>query len=296
MPSLVAGSAGSAASASSIARAPAAGDTRVMADLFSGTWVLVTGASSGLGESFSRQLAARRANLVLTARRREQLENLAAELRAAHGIATEVISADLAAPGGAAELCGEVDRRQLAVRHVISNAGFGFNGAVMEGGAARLADMVRLNCEALTFLTAHFLPLLVAAREGGVIHVGSIAGMQPVPFMAVYGASKAFVNSFSVAVAEEVRGTGVRVMALCPGPVPTGFQRAAGSGIAPGQRAAVLSADETVARALAAYERGETQYVPGVMNRIQLLGSRLAPRALTLRVVARMMRAKQRVE
>lgn len=262
--------------------------------LFAGTTVLITGASSGLGEEFARQLAARRANLVLTARSTEKLEALARQLAEAHAIRAEVITNDLGAPGGAAALCAEVDRRGLAVDHVISNAGFGTNGPFAEADGARQAEMVRVNCEALTVLTSHVLPRMIARRAGGILHVASIAGMQPVPFMATYGATKAYVLSLSIALSEEVRGTGVRVSALCPGPVPTGFQAVAGSGIAPSQRAATMTADEVVEIGLRAYARGQAVCIPGSVNRIQAFAAHLTPRALLVRVVGRMMRAKGR--
>lgn len=264
------------------------------AELWAGRWALVTGASSGLGEEFARQLAARGANLLLTARSGDKLESLADALGGAHGVQTEVIAHDLGAPGGAAALCDEVERRGKPVAHLVSNAGFGLNGAVADLDEARQADMVRLNCEALVVLSRRFLPAMLGRGAGGILHVASIAGFQPVPYMAVYGASKAFVLSFSEALAEEARGSGVRVMALCPGPVPTGFQEVAGARIAPSQQATVLSAAETVRRGLDAYEQGRSVYVPGVGNRVTALGSKLFPSSVVVRAVGKMMRQKKR--
>ena len=265
-----------------------------MDDQFSGTWALVTGASSGLGEEFARQLAARKTNLVLTARSEGALSSLAAQLVKEHGIRAEVIALDLGTPGGAEHLCREVDARGHQIAHLVSNAGFGLNGPVVDANGPRLADMVRLNCEALVVLSHHFLPRLVEKRAGGIIHVASIAGYQPVPYMAVYGATKAFVVSFSVALAEEARASGVRVLALCPGPVATGFQAVAGSGIAPSQKAAVLDAKAVVARGILAYERGKTVCVPGTINRVQLMASKIAPQSLVVKSVARMMKTKSK--
>lgn len=268
-----------------------------MSELFVGRWALVTGASSGLGESFARKLAARGAHVALCARSQDRLEALGAELRAAHGVRTEVLPFDLAAAGGPAALCDELLRRGIALRHLVSNAGFGTNGPVASSDAARQAEMVRLNCEALTYLTTRLLPSLLREPEGsGVLHVGSIAGLQPVPYMATYGATKAFVESFTLALAEETRGTGLRVMVLCPGPVPTGFQKVAGSDIAPSQRSAVLTADETVAQALSAYERRRTVVIPGMVNRVQAFGSQLMPNAVRVPIVGRMMKKKRRVD
>jgi hypothetical protein len=260
--------------------------------LFRGTRALVTGASSGIGEELARQLAAKGCALVVTARSEGKLRALAEELTAAHGVTVDVIAGDLGAAGGAVALADEIDRRGLRIDHLMSNAGFGTGGALVESDEARQAEMVRLNCEALVVLTRRFLPSMVERRAGGIIHVASIAGNQPVPFMATYGATKAFVLSFSLAVAEEVRHAGVRVLALCPGPVPTGFQSTAGVDIAPSQRRAVLTAAETVRIGLRAYERRRTVCVPGGLNKLGSVGSRLLPRAVVVRTVARMMRAK----
>jgi NADP-dependent 3-hydroxy acid dehydrogenase YdfG len=166
-------------------------------DRFAGTWVLITGASSGIGAEFARQLAERRANLILTARSEKALDALAAQLAKGHGIAVEVVALDLGEPGGAARLCAEVERRGREVAHLISNAGFGIHGRFLDADGARQAEMVRLNCEAVVSLASHFLPRMVARGAGGVIHVASVASFQPAPYMAVYAASKAFVLSFS---------------------------------------------------------------------------------------------------
>lgn len=264
------------------------------AELFRGTRALVTGASSGLGEELAWQLAARGCALVLTARSEGKLRALADELAQKHGVAVDVIARDLGAAGGATALADEVERRGLSIDHLISNAGFGTNGAIVESDAARQAEMVRLNCEALVVLTTRFLPAMAARGAGGIIHVASIAGNQPTPYMATYGATKAFVQSFSLAVAEEVRARGVRVLALCPGPVPTGFQSVAGADIAPSQRRAVLTAEETVRIGLRAYERGRTVCIPGGLNKLGTVGVRLLPRGFVVRTVGRMMRQKPR--
>jgi uncharacterized protein len=261
-----------------------------MSDLFDGMWALVTGASSGLGEEFARQLAARRANLILTARSRDKLDALARALAAEHEIQAEVVTADLSASNGAAELCAAVDARGHAVEHLISNAGYGAWGPFLENDVARATGQVRLNCEALVALTHHFLAPMVARGSGGIVHLASVASFQPAAYMAVYAATKAFVLSFSEAIGEEVRASGVRVMALCPGPVPTGFQAVAGAQISQAQRRAVLSAEETVRRGLRAYEHGKDVYVPGGINRLGTIGVKLLPRGMVVRTVGKMMR------
>jgi short-subunit dehydrogenase len=248
-----------------------------MSDLFRGTTVLVTGASSGLGTDFARALAERGAELVLTARSRDRLEALAHDLKTK----SRVVVADLSTVAGVDKLMSEVDD----VDHLINNAGFGIAGAFEKADEPPQAEMVRLNCEALMRLSRRYLPKMLEKKRGGIIHVASTAGHQPMPFMATYGATKAFVLSFSVAVAAEVKGSGVRVLALCPGPVPTGFQEVAG--IEPGmERIAALSSTETVRRAIEAYEAGDTVCIPGAVNRVQTMFSKLMPRAVVTHTIA----------
>jgi short-subunit dehydrogenase len=257
---------------------------------FAGSWVLVTGASSGLGEEFARQLAARRANLVLTARSGDKLDALAASLRKEHAIEAETIALDLGAPGGAARLCDAVKR---PIDHLISNAGFGTWGPFLDGDGARAAEMVRLNFEALTVLAHHFVRGMVERKRGGVIHLASIAGFQATPYYAVYAASKAYVLAFSTALSDELRDTGVRCLALCPGPVPTGFQATAGAQISPRQKRSIMSAEECVRRALVAYEAGKDLCIPGAINWLGTVGAKLAPRQWVVRTAGKMMREKR---
>jgi short-subunit dehydrogenase len=266
-----------------------------MTDLFRGTTALVTGASSGIGEVFARRLADAGANVVVTARSRDKLEALAGELAARHGVRVDVVVADLSEPDGAGELVRGVRALGGFVEHLVNNAGFGSVGKLASAEPERLSQMVRLNCEALVVLTREYLPEMIARRRGGVIQVASTAAYQPMPFMATYGATKAFVLSFSSAVAEELRGTDVRMLALCPGPVPTGFQEVAG--IQPGaERVAALSAEDTVDQALEAYRRGKHVVVPGTVNRLQTTFSKHAPQGVVARAVAGAMRRMGRGE
>ncbi len=260
-----------------------------MTDIFSGSWVLITGASSGLGEEFARRLSARKANLILSARSKDKLDALARELAQAHGIDARVVVQDLGKPGGAQALCSQVDALKIPVDHLVSNAGYGSLSAFVESDPEWQAQMVRLNCEALVSLSRHFLPKMAARRGGGIIHLASVAGFLPLPYMTTYAATKAFVLNFSAALSAEVRGRGVRVLALCPGPVPTGFQKAAGITLQKGERLAVLSAQETVRRGLAAYEARKDVYVPGVVNRLTTLAVKFAPRGLVVSALARVM-------
>jgi short-subunit dehydrogenase len=255
---------------------------------YAGAWVLVTGASSGIGEEFARKLAERGANLLLTARSGERLERLGDDLRRVNGIDVRTIPADLSAPNGPRDLLAEIAATGVFVEHLVNNAGFGSTGPFASLDSTREVEMVRLNCEAVVALTRALVePMLVAGR-GGIINVASTASFQPVPFMATYGATKAFVSSFSLALARELHRTNVRVMALCPGPVRTGFQKVAGIS-RPGNPLAELTARQTVERGLAAYERGQALYVPGVVNGAQTLAVKLLPRGLLGWAAARAM-------
>ena len=258
---------------------------------YRGVWALVTGASSGIGEEFARKLAERGANLILAARSAERLARLGEDLARVNRVEVRPIPVDLAESRGRAELLGTIERAGVFVEHVVNNAGFGSTGPFASLDPSREAAMVRLNCEAVVALTRGLIEAMVRAGRGGIINVASVAGFQAVPYMATYGATKAFVVSFTLALAPELHGTGVRAMALCPGPVRTSFQEAAGIS-RPGIPLAELTARQTVERGLAAYERGESLYVPGFVNGLQVAASKLVPRGLlgwaTVRAMRRM--------
>lgn len=244
---------------------------------------LVTGASSGLGEQFARQLARRGHDLVLVARRADRLEALAAELPTE----AAVIAHDLAAD--AAGLVEKVQEQRIHVDLLINNAGFGTYGRVWEIDEGRDAELVRLNCEAVVVLTRAFLPAMLERHGGGVIVLASTAGMQPLPYEATYAASKAFALSYTEALNEELRGTGVRAMAVNPGPVPTEWQEVAGLddvGKVPGE----ISAEQCVAESLEAWDRGDRSVIPGRVMRWVMRGSRLGPRGIQLRITERLYR------
>ncbi len=248
---------------------------------------LVTGASSGIGEQFARKLAARGYDLVLVARRADRLERLAEELPTS----TRVVPCDLVTEAGT--LRERVAELGVDVDLLVNNAGFGTSGPFLEHDPVRDAAQVRLNCEAIVTLTHAFLPAMVERGRGGIINVASTAGMQPLPYESVYAATKAFAISFTDALHTELRGTGVRVLAVNPGPVPTEWQEVAG--YEPGRVAVVpgrISAEQVVDESLAAYDRGRRSVIPGRTIRWFIRATRPAPRALQLRVAERLYRPR----
>ncbi|WNO53903.1 SDR family NAD(P)-dependent oxidoreductase [Stakelama saccharophila] len=257
----------------------------------SGT-ALVTGASAGLGVHFARALAAGGHDLILTARRGDRLEALAADLRARHGIAATAIAADLAEAGAVDMLMAGIDRRGLAVDILINNAGFGASGAFAEQDRAMLARMVDCNCRALVELCHAVLPGMIRMRAGAILNLASTAAFQPGPWMSAYYASKAFVLHFSEGLHEEVKQHGVHVSALCPGPTRTDFAAVAGMGdSAPFKH---FAADpRAVARdGLKALAANEAVRISGLRNRIMAASARLAPRFAVRRLVASLQRTR----
>jgi short-subunit dehydrogenase len=244
---------------------------------------LVTGASSGIGEQFARQLAERGHDLVLVARRADRLEALAAELPTE----VHVIACDLGADAGS--LPARVRELGVDVDLLINNAGFGTHGHFWEIPEGRDAEMVRVNCEAVVVLTRAFLPEMIERGRGGVIVVASTAGMQPLPYEAVYAASKAFALHFTEALNVELQGTGVRCLAVNPGPVPTEWQEVAGWDEMTKQPG-TISAEQCAREALAAYDRDARSVIPGAVFRWAMRATSLAPKALQLRVTERIYR------
>jgi len=248
---------------------------------------LVTGASSGIGEQFARQLADRGHNLVLVARRTDRLEKLAEELPTT----THVVGCDLGAD--AESLPSKVRELGVDVDLVVNNAGFGTHGRFVDIEEGRDAEMVRVNCEAVVALTRAFLPAMIERGNGGVIVVASTAGMQPLPYEAVYSASKAFALNFTDALHMELRGTGVKAMSVNPGPVPTEWQAVADAedgAISTMPAAMVVEADQVVRESLAAYDAGKRSFIPGRNFRWFMRASSVGPRAVNLRVSERMFR------
>ena len=240
---------------------------------------LITGASAGLGVDFARQLAARGEQLVLVARRKERLDALAAELGNARALAI-----DLGEAGAAGRLMANVAAHGETVTCLVNNAGFGLAGRFAELDGARQRSMIDLNCGTLTELAHAVLPAMIAAKAGAILNVASIAAFQPGPGMAVYFATKAFVLSFSEALHEEVRGYGVSVTALCPGPTATEFGEVAGWGESTLiDRFSATSAD-VVCAGIAGMDKSRALIVPGFMNKASAQGHRLLPRWLLRKI------------
>lgn len=248
---------------------------------------LVTGASSGIGAEFARALSRRDYEVILVARRRQRLEQLASELGSAHVVECDLSSDAASLPAKVAELGLEVDL-------LVNNAGFGTWGRFVELDPEHEVDQIRLNCEAVVVLTRAFLPRMVERGSGGVINVASTAGMQPLPYEAVYSATKAFVRTFTLALRAELRGTGVKVLNVDPGPVSTEWQAVAGYpspdttlGV-PGK----VEPSVVVEQSLRAFDRGRASIVPGAVIRWFVRLNAPAPLPIKLRVIERMYRPK----
>jgi short-subunit dehydrogenase len=251
---------------------------------------LVTGGSSGIGLALARVLAREGHDLVLVARRERELQVIADELKSRYGADATVIAADLSVAAGPRQVFDAVTAAGLQVDVLVNNAGFGGQGRFTETDGATEQRMLAVNVVALTDLTKLFLPAMIGRGRGRVLNVASTAAFQPGPFMAVYYASKAYVLSFTEALAEEVAGTGVTATALCPGVVPTGFQAAAEmSDDLPLLKSPGSKSPQFVAQA--AYDgmmRGKRIVIPGALNKVGVQTLRLSPRRAVVRVVKRL--------
>ncbi|QDU82157.1 Sulfoacetaldehyde reductase [Polystyrenella longa] len=240
-------------------------------------WALVTGASSGIGMEFARALAARGMHLVLTARRRDELEALAEELHTRHGTRSLIIPGDLADPDFPQQLISETKRQKIAIELLVNNAGFGMADTIENTDRERVLEMLQVNMSALTNLTYLALPDLLERGHGAVLNVSSISAFQPVAYMPAYSASKAYILHFSEALWAEARSRGVTVMALCPGVTTTNFFEIAGVG---GwlKKHRAHAPDYVVRIALKSLDKRRQYVVPGIRNYLLSLASRIASR------------------
>jgi Short-chain dehydrogenases of various substrate specificities len=255
---------------------------------FTGKTVLITGASSGIGAAFARTLAAQGAHLILVARSEDKLRGLAGSLASQYNIQAEVLTADLLRPSAGKELFAVTQQRGLVVDLLINNAGFGTYGPFDSLDAEREQQEILLNVAAVVDLTHHFLPVMLAHGGGSIINVASTAAFQPTSYMAVYGASKAFVLSFSEALWAEYRSKGIRVLALCPGPTHTNFFNVVGTEDA--GLGAAETPEKVVQVALRALEQGRPSVISGHQNSLRANSVRFMPRALVARMAERLMR------
>jgi uncharacterized protein len=251
---------------------------------------LITGASSGIGEVFAHQLARKGYDLVLTARREGRLANVAAEAKEMGAKQVNIIASDLGLRDAPPALVRELETRSLQIDYLVNNAGFGTSGRFDRLPVEREIEEIDLNITALVALTRLLLPAMVERRSGTIINVASTAAFQAVPYMSTYAATKAFVLSFTEGIAGEFAGTGVKILALCPGPVKTEFQS-----VAKNERGTVpsfmyLEAETVVAQGIAAAENGRMVHIAGVMNFMAAEFQRLIPRAVINQISRRLYR------
>jgi short-subunit dehydrogenase len=242
---------------------------------------LITGASAGLGVEFARQLSKRGHALVVAARRKERLEDLAAELGNARAVAIDLSEAD-----AAAKLMRDIEAAGEQVDLLVNNAGFGLIGRFAEADAKRLRQMIDLNVGTLTDLCRAVAPGMVERRSGAILNVASTAAFQPGPNMAVYFATKAFVLSLTEALHEELKPHGIKVSCLCPGPTRTEFGDVAGFGGSGLFDKVAMSAEEVVEAGLNALDRNHALVVPGWINKIGAASTRFAPRPVVRKIAA----------
>lgn len=254
---------------------------------YSGTQsVLITGASSGIGRELAKLFAKDGYSPVLVARRREKLEELSAQIRSTFGIEPRVLTADLSDAGAPEQILDELQDSGTSIEVLVNNAGFGELGRFVDLDVERQVDMIRVNVTALTHLTRLMLPAMLDRDRGGVLNVASTAAFQPGPNMAVYYATKAYVLSFSQALAEELTDTAVRVTCLAPGATETEF--AGKSGMSQSklfQMAKPMSARTVAEAGFRGYKEGSKLVVPGVRNKVGAFATRLLPRSVLRKIV-----------
>lgn len=251
---------------------------------------LITGASSGIGEKFARELAAKKTDLVLVARSQDKLEKLATELSKTYQVQVEVIVQDLTETAAGQSVFNQIQEKGLIIDLLINNAGFGDYGAFCDRPLSKQMAMVQLNISAVVELTGLFLPAMQQRGSGAVINISSIAGFQPIPYMSVYAATKAFILSFSEALWAENKDRGVKILAVCPGPTESEFfNRADFPDAATGPNGGTMAtADKVVQETFKALEKGHSNVVTGgFANQVIVNLPRLIPRDLLVDVVGK---------
>lgn len=256
---------------------------------------LITGASSGIGYELTKLLAGDRYNLVLVARSESKLKQIASELTKQFGITVKVISKDLSSPTSPKEIWQELQTESITIDVLVNNAGFATYGLFTETELQPELNMMQLNMVTLTHLTKLFLPEMLARQAGKILNVASTAAFQPGPLMAVYYATKAYVLSFSEAVANELQGTGVSVSALCPGPTASGFQARANmenSKLVKNKQ--IMDAKQVASIGYRGLMNNQAVVIPGWQNKLLTLVVRFTPRNLVTRIVRNMQEKAER--
>ena len=252
-------------------------------------WAVITGASAGLGADFARQLAARGHDVVVTARRRDRLEQLANSVRAKHAVQALVVQCDLGAADGPAHLLEALQSKEIVPTVFVNNAGFGVHGLAIEQPVQRHLEMLDLNVRAFTELALTIAAQMVERGSGSIINIGSTGSFQPSPYVAAYAATKAYVLSFSEALAWELEPKGVHVLAHCPGPTRTEFFDAAKMHLGVGD-SLFMSSEQCVALALRALHNRQRVCVPGFMNALGAWLARVSPQRWSTAIAAKVMR------
>src|ERR1700737_1344602 len=262
-----------------------------MSGPWAGKWALVTGASAGIGVALAKELAAGGANLVLTARRQDRLEELSRELTVKHKIKTSICVADLADVSAPQKIYDFTRAQGISIELLVNNAGFGAYGELPSVEVSRLLDMVQVNCSAVVHLTRLYLPAMIARRSGDVLILASPAAFQAVPYISTYAATKAFDLLFAEGLAEEMKPHGIRVCALCPGSTESEFH------VVAGQEKFTMKQQETaekVARiGLQALAAGKSYVISGFRNYLGVQSQRLVPRRLVSKIAAGMFRSSK---
>jgi uncharacterized protein len=260
---------------------------------FRGKWALVTGASAGIGVAIARELAAHGAKLILTARRRERLDQLAAELSAKHKTEILIVVADLNDPATPGQIYDATEGAGIAVDILINNAGLGHYGEFHKLDAEQEYSMVRVNCEAVVRVARLFIPRMVERRRGWMLVVASTASFQPIPYNAVYAATKVFDRFFALALAAEVEQFGIKITALCPSTTETEFFDVSGGGGVFRKLAGMQSADDVARKAVVALARGKRTIVPNFKGAFGAIMTRFAPTTTITALLEKMIRPKE---
>jgi len=248
---------------------------------------LITGASTGIGYALSKCFAADHHNLILVARQEQRLRQVAEEFHRQHGVTAKVIAADLAHPETPQKIADDIRQASLQVDYLVNNAGFGLGGAFAETALTAELEMMQVNMAALVHLTKLFLPEMLSRKSGRILNVASTAAFQPGPLMAVYYATKSFVLSFSEAIANELKGTGVTVTALCPGPTESEFQKRAhieNTRLVKSKLMGFMTSEEVAKIGYQGLMQGKRLVIPGLMNKLGVHSTRLSPRSVTTQI------------